>query len=416
MTASAHEAYVSPIALKWRNLGLLIAAEVLIMSLWFSASSVLPQLTAEWGLNGAQQSWMTMSVQLGFVCGAILSALLNLADRLSAVRLIAACALAGALFNISIPLLGRDPTPVFLLRFLTGAALAGAYPVGMKVAATWCKEDRGLGIGLLVGGTVLGTATPHLLNAVPFLGEGGMPPWRVVLIATSVLAATAALILTFLVKTGPFLSEGARFDWRFAGRAFAEKPMRLANFGYLGHMWELFGMWAWVPMFLLASYKSAGWSQQAARVAGFGAVAMGSIGSVLAGKLADRMGRTTVTTFSLIVSGSCALSAGFFLKSPGFLTVLCLVWGFAVVADSGQFSAAVSELADKRYVGTALTVQTCLGFLLTLITIRLIPPLVEIVGWEHVFTVLALGPAFGMWSMLRLRRLPESLKMASGNR
>jgi MFS family permease len=392
---------------KRRNLALLIVAEALILSLWFSASSVLPQLTAEWHLSGAQQSWMTMSVQLGFVFAALLSAILNLPDRVSSVRLIAASALVGALANASIAVPNVGPSFTLLMRFFTGMALAGAYPPGMKVVATWCKEDRGLGIGLMIAGTVLGNAVPHLLNAVPILGEGGMPPWRMVVLATSALPTVAALILAFTVRTGPYLMEGAPFDWRYAGRSLSDRPLRLANLGYLGHMWELFGMWAWVPIF---------WSQPAARLAGFGTMAMGSIGSALAGKLADRLGRTTVTAWSLIISGSCALSAGLFLKSPGILTVLCFIWGFSVVADSGQFSAAISELSDKRYVGTALTVQTSLGFLLTLVTIRAIPPLVAIVGWEHVFAFLALGPAFGVWSMLRLRRLPESTRMASGNR
>jgi sugar phosphate permease len=181
-------------------------------------------------------------------------------------------------------------------------------------------------------------------------------------------------------------------------------------------MWELYSMWTWVPIFLIASYELAGWSVQAARLAGFCVIAMGSIGSLLAGALADRLGRTRVTTFALIASGSCALVVGIFFTRPGVLTALCLTWGLVVVADSAQFSAAVSELTDSRYVGTALTVQTSLGFLLTLFTIRIVPPLVDIVGWERAFGILALGPAFGIWSMLRLRRLPESARMASGNR
>jgi MFS family permease len=401
---------------KWRNLGLLVVAEIFALSLRFSGSAVVPQLTAEWGLSGAQQSWMTMSVQIGFVVGAVLSAVLNLADRIPLTRLIAASALGGAVANAAIPLLNYGPELALLLRFFTGMALAGAYPPGMKLVATWCKQDRGLGIGLLVSGAVLGSAMPHLLNAVPLLGEGGMPPWPMVLLVTSALAALAALVAAFMIQAGPFLGQTAPFDWRFAGRVLADEPTRLANFGYLGHMWELYGMWTWVPICLLASYQAAGWSQQAARLAGFGAIAMGSLGSVLAGALADRLGRTRVTTFSLVLSGICALSAGIFMARPGILTVLCLLWGFAVVADSAQFSAAVSELSDPRYVGTALTVQTSLGFLLTLFTIRIIPPLVEVVGWERVFMVLALGPAFGVWSMLRLRRRPESSRMASGNR
>jgi MFS family permease len=294
--------------------------------------------------------------------------------------------------------------------------LAGVYPPGMKLMATWCKSDRGFGLGLLIGALTLGSAMPHLINALPLFGEGGMPPWRVVLLVTSAMSVLAALVVIFFVKSGPFLSDTAPFNWRFAGQALAHQPTRLANFGYLGHMWELFAMWTWVPIFLIASYKQAGWGLQAARLAGFGVIGAGAIGCVLTGDLADRYGRTMLTSWSMAVSGGCALTVGFFFDTPGLLTAVCLLWGFAVVADSAQFSAAVSELTDSRYVGTVLTIQTSLGFLLTLITIRIIPPLVERLGWNHVFMILAVGPAFGIWSMLRLRRLPEAFRMASGNR
>jgi MFS family permease len=397
-------------------LALLSAAELLAMGLWFSASAVVPQLTAEWQLTGAQQSWMTMSVQVGFVVGALASAALNLADRISSRWLVAASTLAGALFNAAIPSLDAGSTVTIVLRFFTGVCLAGVYPPGMKLVASWAKTDRGLGIGLLVGALTVGSAGPHLLNALPYFGEGGMPPWRGVLLIASVGAAVGALITALFVRSGPYLQKAASFHWRHAGEVVTNQPIRFANFGYLGHMWELYAMWTWAPIFLLASYEQAGWNLVYARAAGFGVIAIGGVGCVLAGVLADRVGRTTITIWSLVVSGCCTLVAGFFFAAPGVLTVICLIWGFAIVADSAQFSAAVSELSDPRYVGTALTMQTSLGFLLTLITIRVIPPLVDAMGWDRVFMILALGPVFGIWSMIRLRGLPDAAKMASGNR
>jgi len=405
------------VSYRWRILWLLALAELLVMTLWFSATAVVPQLAVEFGLDDGQKSWLTMSVQIGFVAGALVSAALNIADRFRAEHVIAASALLGAGFNAAIGLFEPTFSTVLVLRFLTGVTLAGTYPPGMKVMASWFERDRGLAIGILVGALAVGSAGPHLLNAVPlFGGAAGIPPWQPVILAASVMAVAGGLIAAFLIRSGPALPATSPFSWRSAGRIFTDRGVRLANFGYLGHMWELYAMWTWAPVVILLSYREAGLDEASARLAGFGVVAVGGAGSAIAGRLADRLGRTVISAASLVISGACCLVAGFLFDVPGLLTVVCLVWGFAVVADSAQFSTAVSELADSSYVGTALTMQTCVGFLLTMISIRLVPVMVEYTGWGWAFVTLAPGPVFGIVSMALLRRLPEATRMASGNR
>lgn len=400
---------------KRRALTLLVVAVLLAKGLWFSASAVAPQLRAVWGLDATQAVWLTISVQAGFVAGALLSAIFNLADRLAPARLLAVCALLAAVANAAFALWVDALAPALLLRFATGALLAGVYPPGMKLVATWTDRDRGLGIGILVGALTVGSASPHLVNALPGIG-GGLPPWRGVMLVASILAALGAAVAWRWVEAGPLLLPARRFHWRYAVRVLSERGPRLANLGYLGHMWELYAVWTWLPLALLASWQAAGRSETAARVAGFAAVAVGALGSVVAGVLADRFGRSLVATASLLASGVCCLLAGAFFARPLAFTALALVWGFAVVADSAQFSAAVSELADPEHVGTALTVQTCLGFLLTTLTIWLLAPVSARLGWGLAFAVLAPGPAVGAVAMLRLRSLPEASRMAGGRR
>lgn len=396
---------------RWRTLVLLSLAELLGMSLWFSASAVVPQLRAEWSLSESVAGWLTIAVQLGFVCGTLLSAFLNLPDIISVRHLFAVSALAGALTNAALGAYAHGPLSAIALRFLTGLFLAGVYPPGMKIMASWFRTGRGMALGVLVGALTLGKASPYLVNSV------GSSNWRQNILLISLLAVMSGLIVLLFVDDGPHTLPAAKFDWRQATAVFSNRGVRLASFGYFGHMWELYAMWLWIPVMIRASLVSSKESAIFAEVASFLVIGCGAVGCIAAGLLADRVGRTIVTSWAMAISGSCCLVIGFlFGGNPFLLLIVAAIWGASVVADSAQFSACVTELGDPRYVGTALTMQTCVGFLLTTVSIELIPYLVKVVGWRYAFVALAPGPLLGVLAMLRLRGMPEATKIAHGRR
>ncbi|MEP7182536.1 MAG: MFS transporter [Betaproteobacteria bacterium] len=398
---------------KLASIAIIAFCQVAAMALWFSASAIIPALVAEFRLSPFQQAALTSGVQAGFVLGCLASAILGLPDRVDPRRLFAVCAGVGGVANAL--LLAVDPAGIVapLLRVVTGACMAGVYPVGMKLAATWAKGDMGLMVGILVGALTLGSASPHLFNAI-----GGID-WRIPLAAASASALVAAAAIG-LAGIGPNRAPTPRFDPRAALAAWRDVPLRLANLGYLGHMWELYAMWAWIGVFFDASFARSLPADSAAvgaKLAAFAVIGAGAIGSVGAGLLADRLGRTTLTIAAMAVSGSCAATIGLaFGGDPTILVALGLVWGISIVADSAQFSASIAELADRARVGTMLTVQTAMGFTLTLVTIHLMPYLVDALSWRYAFLPLAIGPAAGVWAMARLRAHPGSAALAGGRR
>ena len=397
--------------MRWRMLAWISLAQLGALSLWFSATAVLPSLHTPW-MSGAARAWISMAVTLGFVAGTVTSACLTLADYVGARRLFVVSAVGGALVN-AVLLLTIDSLPLVLaVRVLTGVAMAGTYPPGMKLAASWFATNRGLAVGSLVGALTVGSALPHLINYL-----GGLA-WRPVIVTTSIAALGAALVMATRVQDGPHVVARASFNPKSVGHLLRSRGVVLASLGYFGHMWELYAMWAWIGFYLLAAFSAAGLpsAPRWGAVATAAVSATGAAGALLAGVVADRIGRTTTTMLAMIGSGSCALLVGFAFGRPGLLVVVALVWGLTIVADSAQFSAAVTELAPPDYVGTALSLQTSVGFLLTLVSTWFVPQMADVWGWRWAFAFLAPGPLLGTLAMWTLRRLPESVNLAGGRR
>lgn len=394
------------------SIGLLAISCVAVLSLWFAASVITPVLIAEYGIAPGRAAMLTTAVQIGFVAGSLTSAVLGLADRLDPRRLYCVCALLGAAANAGFLFVEPGSAVSILLRFATGAIMAGVYPVAMKLAVSWAKRDAGLLVGTLVGALTIGSALPHLF------AFAGSLDWRVVMKTASLAAAFGAL-LVLAVGIGPGYRNSGRFDPQAAFAALRHRPLRLANFGYFGHMWELYAVWAWLGAYIAASFAESGVANapSLARLVAFAAIGFGATGAFAGGYIADRVGRTALTIGALAVSGFCCIAAGpLFGAAPALVIALALVWGVSVIADSAQFSTGVAELSEPGTQGTMLTMQTAIGFAITVITVQGLPAWVALVGWQWAFLPLAAGPAFGIVAMARLRGLPEAVRMAHGKR
>ena len=395
-----------------RQLAAASIAVVLGLAPWFSATAVVPAMAAEWELTASAAAWLTMAVQIGFVAGTLVSAAWMLADRWSAQRLAAWSAALAAASTAAIAWWAHSGATAIALRALTGVALAGVYPPAIKLVAGWWRHGRGLAIGVLIGALSLGSAAPHLIRVLWPFGE-----WRALMMAAAISAAGAALVFAIAVRPGPFQAPSSPLDRHALGAVIRDRAVMLATAGYLGHMWELYAMWSWMLAFWAAIAVARAYAPAIPALMTFATLAIGGIGCVIGGWMADRAGRTAVTIGAMIISGACAIVIGPASRGPVILLVaITLVWGLSVVADSAQFSACVTELVPAEYTGTALTLQTSLGFLLTMVSIRSIPLWVAQWGWTYAFMPLAAGPLLGSIAMWRLRRLPASARLAGGAR
>ena len=402
---------------RWGQLSALSIAVLLVLGTWFSGSAVSASLRGEWGIDAIGVASLTVAVQLGFAAGAVALAALGVPDVMPARWLIALGAVVATLANAGFALLASDLASALPFRFLTGMGIAAVYPVAMKVLSGWFRAGRGLAVGTLTAAITIGSALPHLLRAG---GSAFQADWQAVVLVGSIGSGIGAIIAALAVSDGPFTVSAARFSPAVARAALREPSVRLANAGYLGHMWELFAMWSWLPIFLAASLTATGTTDAAgASLIAFLVVAAGAIGCIAAGALADRYGRTSITMLAMAGSGTSAVVTGFLFGAPvALLVAVAVIWSITVIADSAQFSTAISELAPPGTAGSALTIQTASGFLLTAVTIwgvSLINP-ADAGGWRVAFAVLAIGPALGIWAMWRLRKRPDATRMANGHR
>jgi predicted MFS family arabinose efflux permease len=375
---------------------LLVVSQFAGTSLWFAGNAVLGDMQRLLQIDPARLSHLTSAVQFGFITGTLAFALLTVADRFSPSRVFFLCAGLGAATNAALVAAAPDFTALLAVRALTGFFLAGIYPVGMKIAADHREEGLGKALGYLVGALVVGTAFPHLLKGVV---QG--PDWAAVVLATSACAALGGLMVWLWVPDGPFRKKGAGLQFSAFLRVYRNSRLRAAATGYFGHMWELYTFWAFVPV-MLTAYNRLHGTDLDVPLWSFLVIAIGGPGCVAGGYAAGRFGSARVAGAALAGSGLCCLISPWLFNLPAsvFLAGL-LFWGITVVADSPQFSGLIARAADRPLVGTALTITTCIGFAITIISIQVVRHLHSGVPENYLYQVLGLGPALGLYALIK---------------
>lgn len=381
-----------------RVLPIIVFSQFCCTSLWFAGNAVMGDLLESFSLESSALGHLTSAVQIGFIFGTLIFAILTIADRFATSKVFLISAVLGAVFNLGTTFNNNTFTSLFFFRFMTGFFLAGIYPVGMKIASDFFKKGLGKSLGFLVGALVLGTALPHLLK-----GLGTNSPWRLIIFVTSGLATLGGFLMFTLVPNGPFRKQSKRIDLSAFLTVFKNKEFRSSAFGYFGHMWELYAFWAFVPVIIATFLKLNPEEEINISLLSFIIIAVGGIGCVIGGYISQHYGIKKTAFSALLLSCIlCILSPIiFFFSSKIFLILYLIIWGIVVIADSPLFSTLVAQNAIAESKGTALTIVNCIGFFITIFSIQLLNSLESQIDSRYIYITLAIGPIIGLIALAK---------------
>lgn len=379
-------------------LPVIVISQFFCTSVWFAGNAILPDLVRQFNVKAGYLAHLTSAVQFGFITGTLIFAILGISDRFSPSKIFFISSIIAALFNLAIVIEGMDSFTLLGFRFLTGFFLAGIYPVGMKIASDYYKEGLGKSLGFLLGALVLGTSFPHLLKSITT-----DLPWKYVIFSTSSLCLLGGLAIFLLVPDGPGRQPGQKPDFGSFLKGFRNARFRAAAYGYFGHMWELYTLWAFIPV-ILATYKSHYPSADFnISFLSFIVIASGAIACVISGSVSQRFGTKKVATVLLLISCLCCIVSPLLLLTGSFTAflVFLFIWGMTVIADSPLFSTLVAQNAPAASKGSSLTIVICIGFTITIVSIQVLNALMSVIDERYIYVLLAPGPVLGLIALIR---------------